>query len=144
MVEFSDGYCVTMQNFKGANKTMENKNEKIRKLIAESKETTESFADVNMIIGKPIITASGTQIIPFSKVIVSNVAGGGEYGDVKLVKDGIAYPFAGGNGAIVSMKPMGFLIDDGKGCRILPVTDAPVDHLIERTGEIVKDMFLKN
>ena len=123
---------------------MEEKNEKIRKLITESQETAESFADVNTIIGKPITTISGAQIIPFSKVVVSNVAGGGEYGNIKVVKDGISYPFAGGNGAIVSMKPMGFLIDNGKGCRILPVTDAPVDHLIERTGEIVKDMFTKN
>lgn len=116
--------------------------EKIRKLIDQSKESIKECTDVNTVIGTPIVTISGAQIIPFSKVVVSNLAGGGEYGEIKASK-GDSYPFAGGNGAIISMKPIGFLIDDGKGCRILPITDEPLDHLIERTGEILKDMFSK-
>lgn len=116
--------------------------EKIRKLIDQSKESVKEFTDVNTVVGKPIVTISGAQIIPFSKIIVSNLAGGGEYGEIKASK-GEEYPFAGGNGAIISMKPIGFLIDDGNGCRILPVADEPIDHLIERTGEIFKDVFSK-
>ena len=42
---------------------------------------------MNTIIGKPIITASGFQIIPFSKVTLANLSGGGEYGDVKIIKE---------------------------------------------------------
>ena len=94
-------------------------------------------------MGKPITTASGFQIIPFSKVTLGNLSGGGEYGDVKVIKETDTFPFAGGSGAVVSMKPMGFLIDDGTNCRILRITDEPLDNLIERAGEILHDVVSK-
>ena len=122
---------------------MAEKNQKINRLIDLSVENLNGLADVNMIIGKPIITASGFQLIPFSKVTMGNLSGGGEYGDVKIVKEADALPFAGGSGAVVSMKPMGFLIDDGKSCHILRVTEEPLDNLIERASEIVHDVMAK-
>ena len=122
---------------------MSDKSYKINALIGASIEKLDSIADVNMIIGKPIVTASGFQLIPFSKVTLGNLSGGGEYGDVKVVKETDAFPFAGGSGAVVSMKPLGFVIDDGKSCRILKITDEPLDNLIERVGEIVHDVMAK-
>ena len=101
------------------------------------------LTDVDTIIGKPIITASGYQIIPFSKVTLGSLAGGGEYGDEKLVRETETFPFAGGNGTVVSMKPMGFIIDDGKTCSILRVTDDPVDNLVERASEILRNITAK-
>ena len=122
---------------------MAEKNEKINELIDSSLENLDTLADVNTVIGKPIITASGFQVIPFSKVTMGNLSGGGEYGDVKIVKQSDSL-FAGGSGAVVSMKPMGFLIDDGKTCRILRITDEPIDNLIERAGEIIHDVMSKD
>ena len=122
---------------------MAEKNEKINELIDSSLENLDTLADVNTVIGKPIVTASGFQVIPFSKVTMGNLSGGGEYGDVKIVKETDSLPFAGGSGAVISMKPMGFLIDDGKSCRILRITDEPIDNLIERAGEIVHDLIAK-
>ncbi len=122
---------------------MAEKNQKLNALIDNSLEKLDSLADVNTVIGKPIVTASGFQIIPFSKVTLGNLSGGGEYGDVKVVKETDTFPFAGGNGAVISMKPMGFLVDDGKSCRILRITDQPLDNLIERAGEIVHDIMAK-
>ena len=122
---------------------MSEKNQKINALIHSSLEKLDTLADVNTIIGKPILTASGFQLIPFSKVTLGNLSGGGEYGDVKVVKETNAFPFAGGSGAVVSMKPLGFIVDDGKTCRILKITDEPIDNLIERVGEIVHDVMAK-
>ncbi len=122
---------------------MSEKNQKINALIQSSLEKLDGLTDINTIIGKPITTASGFQIIPFSKVTMGNLAGGGEYGDIKVVKEAEEFPFAGGSGAVVSMKPMGFIIDDGKTCRILRISEAPVDNLIERVGEIVHDVMAK-
>ncbi len=122
---------------------MSEKNQKINALIHSSLEKLDSLADVNTIIGKPILTASGFQLIPFSKVTLGNLSGGGEYGDVKVVKETNAFPFAGGSGAVVSMKPLGFIVDDGKTCRILKITEEPIDNLIERVGEIVHDVMAK-
>lgn len=122
---------------------MAEKNKKINTLIDSSLEKLDALADVNMIIGKPIVTTSGFQLIPFSKVTLGNLSGGGEYGDVKVVKETDAFPFAGGSGAVVSMKPLGFVVDDGKTCRILKITEEPIDNLIERVGEIVHDVMAK-
>ncbi len=123
---------------------MAEKNQKLNGLIHSSLEKLDALADVNTVVGKPIVTASGFQIIPFSKVTLGNLSGGGEYGDVKVVKETDSFPFAGGSGAVVSMKPMGFLIDDGATCRILRITDEPIDNLIERAGEIVHDIMAKD
>ena len=122
---------------------MSEKNQKINALIGSSIEKLDSLADVDTIIGKPIVTASGFQLIPFSKVTLGNLSGGGEYGDVKVVKETEAFPFAGGSGAVVSMKPMGFVVDDGKTCRIMRITDEPIDNLIERAGEIIHEIVSK-
>ncbi len=122
---------------------MAEKHEKINNLIHLSLEQLDSIADVNTIMGKPITTISGFQIIPFSKVTLGNLSGGGEYGDVKVLKETDVFPFAGGSGVVVSMKPMGFLIDDGATCRILRITDEPLDNLIERAGEILHDVMAK-
>lgn len=122
---------------------MAEKSKRLSSLINDSFEKLDTLADVNTIMGKPFITTSGFQIIPFSKVTLGNLSGGGEYGDVKILKETDNFPFAGGNGAVVSIKPMGFLIDDGTSCRLLRVTDEPLDNLIERTGEILHDIIKK-
>ena len=93
---------------------MAEKNKRIDRLIDASVVTLNDLADVDTVIGKPIVTASGFQIIPFSKVTMGSLSGGGEYGDVKVVKETDSMPFAGGSGSVVSMKPMGFIVDDGK------------------------------
>ncbi len=123
---------------------MSEKNRKINHLVDTSVGNLGALADVNTVIGKPILTASGFQVIPFSKVTMGSLAGGGEYGDVKVVKETDSMPFAGGNGSIVSMKPLGFLIDDGKSCRVIRITDEPLDNLIERASEIVRNVTAKD
>lgn len=122
---------------------MSEKNKKLNNLIELSTEKIGAMADADIVVGKPLTTASGFQIIPFSKVALGNLIGGGEYGNAKLVKQTGGMPFAGGSSAVISMKPMGFIVDDGTSCRILRVTDAPLDNLIERVGEILQDAFPK-
>lgn len=123
---------------------MAEKERKINSLIQSSLQKLDDLANVDMIIGKPIVTVSGFQLIPFSKITLGNVSGGGEYGDVKIVKETEDFPFAGGSGAVVSMKPLGFIVDDGKTCRIMRVTDEPMDNLIERAGDIIREITAKN
>lgn len=115
-------------------------NRKIDRLVNTSTINLSELADANTVMGKPIVTASGYQIIPFSKITMGSLSGGGEYGDVKILRENNALPFAGGNGSVVSMKPMGFLIDDGKSCRMIRVTDEPIDNLIEKASDILKNI----
>ena len=97
----------------------------------------EKVADADTVVGKSIITVSGAQIIPLSTVTVVNLSGGGEYGDVKTYKESDGFKLAGGNGTVVTVKPKGFLVDDGNGCRLLKMDEGALDALVEKTGELV-------
>ena len=98
----------------------------------------EKVADANTVVGDPIVTVSGTQVIPLSSVTVVNLHGGGEYGDIKTYKQTDGFKIAGGNGTVVTVKPKGFLIDDGKGCRLLKMEDSAIETIIDKTGQLVQ------
>lgn len=100
----------------------------------------DKVADANTVIGQPIITVSGSQVIPLTSITVVNIGGGGEYGDIKTFREADGFKLAGGNGSVVTVKPKGFLVDDGKGCRLLKMEDEPVNALIEKTGELVHNL----
>ena len=119
---------------------MAEKSKRINQLIDSSVLTLNDLANVDMVMGKPITTASGYQIIPFSKVTMGCLSGGGEYGDVKVIREIDSMPFAGGSGSVVSMKPMGFIIDDGKSCQMVRVTDEALDSLVEKASDIVRNI----
>ena len=123
---------------------MSEKTKKINSLIDSATDNLNGLTDVNTVMGTHITTTSGFQVIPFSKVTIGNLSGGGEYGDVKIVKETDSLPFAGGSGAVISMKPMGFLIDDGKSCHLLRVTDEPLDNLIQHVSEIMRNVTTKD
>lgn len=99
--------------------------------------SVEKIADADTVIGKSIITVSGSQVIPLSSVTVVNLGGGGEYGDIKTFKETEGFKLAGGNGTVITVKPKGFLVDDGTGCRLLKMEEGAIDTLIEKTGELV-------
>ncbi len=105
--------------------------------MEKTAEQLVKLVDVNTVIGKPVFSASGAQIIPFTKVTMGYLSGGGEYGEVKAVKEGESFPFAGGAGTVVNIKPAGFLIDDGMECRVVKISDDPLDGLIEKAGDLL-------
>ena len=97
----------------------------------------EKIADADTVVGDPIFTVSGAQVIPLSSVTVVNLGGGGEYGDVKTFREADGFKLAGGNGTVVTVKPKAFLVDDGKECKLLKLEEGAIDMLIEKTGELV-------
>ena len=110
---------------------------KIDSIMEKTAEKLTGLVDVNTVIGSPVVTASGAQVIPFTRVTMGYLSGGGEYGEVKKIENDECLPFAGGAGTVVNVKPAGFLIDDGKECRIVRVTDDPLDGLIEKAGDLI-------
>ncbi len=116
---------------------------KINGLTEHSLRTLGGIADADTVLGTPVFTASGAQIVPFSKVTFGKLSGGGEYGDVKVIKEAGDRSFAGGSGSVVSVKPMGFIIDDGKTCRVVRLTDEPLDNLIEKASDVLRNVTSK-
>ena len=105
--------------------------------MEKTAEKLTGLVDVNTVIGKPVVTASGAQVIPVSRVTVGYLAGGGDLGEVKVIKEGEAVPFAGGSGVVVTLRPEGFLVDEGKGCRYIRAGSEPLDNHIDKASEWV-------
>lgn len=132
---------------------------KINDIIKVSLEKIKDIVGAETIIGSPIETASGTTIIPVSKVAVGFASGGLDYDADKQDKDKkpsllASASFSGGGGTGISVSPIGFLVVGKDGRVELLTVDNPnagdtVDKLvsvIERSPEIiarVKSAFTK-
>ena len=118
----------------------EKKDNKIRELMSAAMKDLNSLIDVNTVVGKPVKVDSATTVIPVSKVTMGFMTGGGEYGEIKPIKKDKELPFAGGSGAIVSLKPSGFLVDQGSGVQLVSVADDALSKLIESVNNFVKSL----
>ncbi len=117
---------------------------RINNVIETTLKNLGNIIDVNTVVGAPIKTIDGSLIIPISKVIVGVLAGGGEYGKVNLFKSGKDLPYSAGNGAIVSVKPCGFLINEGNGYKMISVSDSPYEKLLEKTTDFFEKLNSEN
>lgn len=88
----------------------------IHNLMGESMKGLRDLVDVDCIVGKPIVTASNTTIIPISKVTFGFGSGGSDI--AKSTKD----DFGGAAGAGVTIQPLCFLIERDGDVRILNVS----------------------
>ena len=97
-----------------------------------------TLVDVNTVIGKPFTTNDGSTVIPVTKVTMAFMTGGGEYGEVKNIKGDKELPFAGGSGAVVSLKPTGFLVEKSKGIKLISVPTDAFEKAFETAEEFIK------
>ena len=127
---------------------------KIPEIIRSSLENVRSIVDANTIIGEPIITQTGTTIIPISKVSVGVATGGVDYNSKKENQPTRQQNFGGGGGTGLTMAPVGFLVIDADGdVEFINIgmkgKPDPVDQiadLVERTPDIIakiKKIFSK-
>ena len=117
-----------------------NETDRINKSIEAAIKSLGSMVDVNTVVGKPIKTENGEYIVPISKVTVGVLAGGGEYGKVSIFKKSEDLPYTAGNGAIISVKPCGFLLKEGKSYKILSVADNPYEKLLEKATDFIAEL----
>lgn len=101
-------------------------------------------AEVNTIIGKPIVALDGTTILPVSQITFAFMAGGGEYGNKNLAKsfarNNIDGNFAGGSGGGATMKPVGFLVITKDGVNMITTQE---DSTLEKIIDIARDFSRK-
>lgn len=128
---------------------MENKHP-LESLMKSTLENLRTMIDVNTVIGETIETKDGTYIIPISKVCFGFASGGTDFPKTKetLNSEG-KFPFGGGSGSGVSVKPVAFLILKDDNIRLLPVTQSsnPYDKLIDTVPqaiEMLKDLLDKS
>jgi len=112
----------------------------IGSLMQTTLENIKDMVDVNTVIGEPIPTPGGATIIPVSKVSFGFLSGGGEY-DAARQPVNMTLPFAGGSGAGVSVQPVGFLVVNDEGVRVLPAQyQTAFDRAVNAAPQLVEDI----
>lgn len=115
----------------------------IGSLMQTAMASMKDMVDVNTVIGDPVVTQTGSTIIPVSKVSFGYVTAGGDLGrnDKHTQTQDSAFPFAGGSGAGVSVQPVGFLVVMGESVRMLPAQSLTVaDRMVELLPGVVEDV----
>ncbi len=111
----------------------------IENIMASTMENLNTMIDVNKVIGSAVIAPNGATVIPVSQVSFGFASGGGEYEFPQSKKDD--FPFAGGAGAGVSVKPDGFLVLSGDVIRFLPIQKSTAyDKLIDLVPQLVEQI----
>jgi sporulation protein YtfJ len=89
------------------------KSSKLNELVDTALESLHGLVDGNTVLGDPIITPSGTTVIPVSKVSIG-IAGGGNDFSKKTEQDG-KVNFSGRGGTGLSLIPLAFLVISADG-----------------------------
>lgn len=118
-------------------------------LIKSTMENLKDMVDVNTVIGDAVETKDGGYIVPISKVSFGFASGGSEFNNANTVNHSDSnYPFGGGSGAGVSVKPVAFLVVKDDKIRLLPMdADNTYDRIVDTVPQIldmVKDFMKKN
>ncbi len=127
---------------------MENKHP-IENLMKTTMENLKDMIDVNTVIGDGIETADGGYIIPISKVSFGFASGGSDFPKNREnpTPDG-RFPFGGGSGSGVTVKPVAFLVLQDGGVRLLQVDqNNTYDRIIDTIPQVMdrlKDLLSKN
>ncbi len=73
----------------------------ISEIVETAVSNLSKVAEVNTIIGKPLVTMDGTTVLPVSQINFAFMAGGGEYGNKtprRNFNSNVDANFAGGSG----------------------------------------------
>ncbi|MBZ9635894.1 GerW family sporulation protein [Clostridium sp. FP1] len=120
-------------------------NHPIENLMRTTMESIKDMIDVNTIVGDPVESIDGTTIIPISRVCVGFASGGSEFNNIKPSVSSDKYPFGGGSGAGVTVRPVAFLVVKNDSVRLLSVDQQNTyDRIVDTVPQvidIVKSMF---
>ncbi len=117
----------------------------IENIMHSSMQHIKSLADVNTVIGDPLVTENDTMILPVSKVSLGLIVGGGEYLAVSNCKKekamqelGSEYPFIGASTVGMCLTPLAFLAVQDGSVRVLP---AKQENACERLIDFIPQMI---
>ena len=111
---------------------------RVNQVVETALKNLAEMVDVNTVIGKEITYEDGDKVIPVSKVTLGYLSGGGEYGKVSIFKKSQDLPFSAGNGAVVSVKPCGFLVKKADGeYKILSVSAEPYERIVDKATDFI-------
>jgi sporulation protein YtfJ len=118
-------------------------NHPIENLMKSTMESIKDMIDVNTIVGDAVEAKDGTLIIPISKVSFGFASGGSEFDNKNSGGSSTSYPFGGGSGAGVTVKPVAFLVTKKDSVRLLSLDQQNTyDKIIDSIPQVMD--FVKN
>ncbi len=110
----------------------------LKQIIDTALSKIGSVADVNTVIGDPITLSGGITVIPYSKVSVGFASGGADYNGKKVPDN---KNFIGGNGAGVTVVPLGFIVITGDKVEMVDINaPAPAPSSVSKVMDTVNDL----
>lgn len=111
---------------------------KLESLVKTAMEKIHEMVDCETVVGKPIVTADGTTIIPISKVSFGFASGGSDL-PTKSPKE----TFGGGSGAGVTISPIAFIaVHNGETKLLQMTTNTPYENAVVNTVPEVVDKVI--
>lgn len=115
-------------------------NNRLNDVIETVMKNLNGVIDVNTVIGKPLKTDTDETIIPISKVTFGLLCGGGEYGKIGIFKKGSDLPYSAGNGAVVSIKPCGFLVKNANSeYKMINIANSSYEKFFEKATDFISE-----
>ncbi len=108
----------------------------IQGLMGVTMDKIHEMVESNTIIGKPIMTADGTTILPVSRVSFGFGSGGSDFQGKNAANKDL---FGGGSGAGVSIAPVAFLVVKDGNVRTIQLSESSntIDRAITMIPELV-------
>ena len=119
----------------------------ISDLFRISMDSIREMIDVNTVVGEILKLNDKVSVIPISKVKSSFITGGMDQKS-QQIKDNFEYPFGGATGGSVNISPIGFLVLEESGVKVLHLDDNVhlYEKIIDSTPDVIeklKTMFFK-
>ena len=119
-------------------------NHPIEQLMKSTLENIKKIIDVNTIVGEAIHSNDGSTIVPISKISFGFASGGSEFNSKECNRVDKEFPFGGGSGAGVTIRPVAFLVIKNDSIRLFPVDQINTyDRIVDSIPQIM-DFFKTN
>lgn len=113
-------------------------NHPIENLLKSTMENLKDMIDVNTIVGDAVESKDGSLIIPISRVSFGFASGGSEFDISHEESPNPEYPFGGGSGAGVTVKPVAFLVTKGDSVRLLSLNqNNTYDKIVDSIPQVM-------
>lgn len=117
-----------------------NQVDQIEQIVDTAVSNIRHFAEINTIVGQPLMTVDGRTILPISQVTFGFVAGGGEYGGKATILKDVNNQFAGGSGGGATLTPVGFLVISPDSIKMVRSEANTMDKLLDIAKDLVGNL----
>ena len=114
-------------------------NNRINETYKTTLENLKKVLDVNTVIGDTI-KIDNSYILPITNISLYTMIGGGEYGKINLFTKNTNLPYSIGNGSIINIKPIAFLVkNQEQDIKLINISTTDYEKILDKISNVIKD-----